>query len=292
MKRVAIDFDLTMGVPFRDVDDGLALMYVLGSDVLSLEMVTTTFGNSTLDTVRRTTVKTFEELGLTGKIPLYHGAQSSSQPMSEAAEAMVRLVNDHPGEITFLGLGSLTNFLGAWKLDPDFFKKVKEIVLMGGITEPLIIGKKQMNELNFSSDPTAAHAVLSSETPVTVITGHLCLQALFTREMYEEMGSQETSDHARRNFAYIRQKTDPWLSFIGSLYENNGFHNWDAVAALYLDSPEMFERSTLDYTGHAESLKTGMIVSDGPPLKKLNVPKRINDIHAFNTRLIEHWAKA
>ena len=31
-----------------------------------------------------------------------------------------------------------------------FFEKVKEIVLMGGITEPLVFEKKVMNELNFS----------------------------------------------------------------------------------------------------------------------------------------------
>lgn len=292
MKRIAIDFDLTMGVPFRDVDDGLALLYVLGSEQLSLEMVTTTFGNSTLDTVRRTTERTFDELCIRGQIPLFHGADKPDDPVSDAARAMVDLVNRSPGEITFLGLGSLTNFSGARLLDPDFFTKVKEIVLMGGITEPLIIGRKEMKELNFSSDPTAAHTVLSSEAPVTVITGHLCLQALFTREMYEQMGDLATSDRARENFDYIRRKTDPWLSYIGSLYENNGFHNWDAVAALYLDSPEMFEPGRIAYSGTIDSLKRGMIIGDGPVSKELSVPERIVDVDAFNRKLIDRWGKA
>ena len=34
-----------------------------------------------------------------------------------------------------LATGSLTNLGGAYEKDPHFFEKVKEIVLMGGITE-------------------------------------------------------------------------------------------------------------------------------------------------------------
>ena len=85
------------------------------------------------------------------------------------------------GEVTvdFLATGALTNLFGAYLLDNDFFRKVKEIIVMGGITEPLMINGHVMEELNFSCDPEAAYCVLSSDAPTTVITGNLCLSALF-----------------------------------------------------------------------------------------------------------------
>ena len=42
--------------------------------------------------------------------------------------------------------------MGAWKRD-RIFEKAGEIVLMGGITEPLLFEKKKMDELNFPATP-------------------------------------------------------------------------------------------------------------------------------------------
>lgn len=46
MKKVLFDCDNTMGLPGRDVDDGLALLYLLGREDVDLKGVTTTYGNS------------------------------------------------------------------------------------------------------------------------------------------------------------------------------------------------------------------------------------------------------
>ena len=50
-----LDCDNTMGVPGRDVDDGLALLYLLGSPQVELLAVTCSFGNSTQEVVYRNT---------------------------------------------------------------------------------------------------------------------------------------------------------------------------------------------------------------------------------------------
>lgn len=290
--KVMLDFDLTMGVHRKDVDDGLALLYILGSDKLELLGATTTFGNSTLDVVHSTARTVFRELGITDKVPLYRGAADTSTRISEAAEALVREVNAHPDEITLIGIGSLTNLLGAQLLDPDFFTKVRGIVLMGGITHPLIINGRPMAELNFASDPEAAYAVLSSPAPVTVITGHLCLQALFTTALYKEMiQTKDPNGRALPIFDYIREKTAPWLRYIGAAYGTGGFHNWDAVAALYLDHPEHFDLETLTFTATVADLSSGHIVGTAPGSKRLIVPCRIRDIDAFNRQLIENWSR-
>ena len=64
-------------------------------------------------------------------------------------------------------------------IDPDFFSNVSDIIVMGGITEPLLINGEKVDELNFSCDPEATYEVMKSAAPTTVITGNLCLSALF-----------------------------------------------------------------------------------------------------------------
>jgi len=52
---------------------------------------------------------------------------------------------------------------------------------MGGIQKPLIINGKLLDGPNFSCDPEASLKVLSSVCSVTVMTGHICLQAFFEK---------------------------------------------------------------------------------------------------------------
>jgi len=288
--KVILDCDITMGVPKKDVDDGLALIYLLGSPSIELLAVCTTFGNSTLEIVHDTAISVFTDLGLHDTLPLYKGAATIDNRSSEAAIKMVELVNNYPHEITLLGIGSLTNLLGAQEIDPTFFSKIKNIVLMGGITEPLIINGKQMPELNFASDPEAAYAVISSEAPITIITGHLCLQALFTQELYDtmELTGNESSNTAPIH-TYIKSKTSPWIEYIGSVYKTGGFHNWDAVAALYLDHPDYFDCGELEFSASIDDLKDGYIVGSKPSGKKMSIPTKIRDIDRFNQQLVRTW---
>ena len=44
-ERVIFDCDNTMGQPYREVDDGLTLLYLLGRSDVELLGITTTFGN-------------------------------------------------------------------------------------------------------------------------------------------------------------------------------------------------------------------------------------------------------
>lgn len=290
--KVLLDCDITIGVPRKDVDDGLALLYLLGSEDVNLLGLCTTFGNSDIHTVTQTARSFLKELGQDSRIPVYKGAADTSDRHSAAAEAMVDLVNQYPGEITLLGIGSLTNFLGARALDPHFFEKVHRIILMGGLVEPLMINGLPMNELNFSSDPEAALAVLSSPAPTTVITGNLCLQALFSMSLYRDMAlHMSASPESSKTAQFIYEKTSPWLNYIGSRYKNQGFHNWDAVAAVYLDTPDLFRNRSLPFCAQLADLGSGMIVGNGQAETELNVPTEITDITGFNLRLIERWSR-
>ena len=62
-----------MGLPNKDVDDGLTLMYLMGNNNIDLLGVTTTFGNSHIEDVFQATAKLFYDLNITD-IPLKKGA--------------------------------------------------------------------------------------------------------------------------------------------------------------------------------------------------------------------------
>lgn len=85
--RLIMDCDCTMGVPGCDVDDGLALLYVLGCPEAELLGVTCSFGNNTQDTVYRNTKRLLKEWGRED-IPVLRGADSPKERRSEEAEFM------------------------------------------------------------------------------------------------------------------------------------------------------------------------------------------------------------
>lgn len=202
-KRVIIDCDNTMGLPSWEVDDGLVILYLLGREDIDILGITNTFGNGSLYDVECCTEQLLHELNRTD-IPRYSGepyaAQNSDLIMdlrasdryknevkpqnfpSDAAKFLVEQVNTYPDEVYILALGPVGNIYDASKIDPDFFQKVKEIVIMGGYIKDLYLGDVNCRELNLSCNPEAAYNVLHAECPVIVFNGHICLQAPFIRD--------------------------------------------------------------------------------------------------------------
>ena len=75
-KRIVFDCDCTMGVEGCDVDDGLALLYLLGCPEAELLGITASYGNSRMDVVWDTIGTVVRETGLTG-IPVRRGAETA-----------------------------------------------------------------------------------------------------------------------------------------------------------------------------------------------------------------------
>ncbi len=254
MKKIVYDCDNTFGVPRCDVDDGLALMYLLGCPEAEVLGVTAAYGNNRIHVVWESLNRMLGELGRTD-IPARKGGAARGEYRSEAAEFLARMAAEYPGELSVLATGSLTNLRGAYEADPHFFEHVKEIVLMGGITSPLIFEKKQMDELNFSCDPKATRTVLTKGQNVSVITGNNCLKVLFTRQEYKERLFGTDNPAA----VYIREKTDYWFGYNEEDYGIPGFYNWDVTAAVYLMHPELFtdRRHVLNIS--EQDLETGFL---------------------------------
>lgn len=286
MKKVLFDCDNTMGIEGKDVDDGLALLYLLGREEIELIGVTTTYGNSSLEEVFKGTQEMFKELNIKN-LSLIKGAPRAENRISDAAEFLKNKAEESPGEITLLATGSLTNLYGAFELDNNFFKNLKEIVLMGGIKEPLIINNVNLDELNFSCDPLATYKVLNSGCKISILTGNTCLQAFFGEEELIHLRSKKT--HAI--YEYIAKNIEPWYAFVEKTFGVWGFYNWDIVAAVYVTNPELFEDSYEFVISSRADLSKGYLKTNynKPSSIKINIPVAINNKERFNNIIFEAW---
>ncbi len=279
------DCDNTFGIKGRPVDDGLALLYLLGKPTAELVGVTATYGNGTVNEVYENTINMLRYIGR-GDIPVSKGAASKENRYSEAAEFLVEQADRFEGKLKILATGALTNLCGAYGLDNGFFDKLGELVLMGGITEPLYLNGITLDELNFSCDPEAAYCVLSNAKNVSIATGNNCLPAYFTHEEYRRRltGAPESKG------LYIYGQTKSWFDEKVKIFDLNGFYAWDEVAAVYLLEKGLFENHEHICTPSTAGLQKGYIDCHKGylPAFMLNLPS-IKDAGLFKEELYTSW---
>ncbi len=283
MQRVILLCDNTFGVKGCDVDDGLALLMLLGCDNVHVEAICTCYGNNTIDVVHENTLRFCKELNL--DIPIYKGAASPANPKSEAAEFMARHCAQNSGEIAILSTGSTTDLLGAKMFDEQFFTHVKSVTLMGGVTQSLHIkGGKIMDELNLSCDPHATLTTLSVPCKITVATAQNCMPAFFT---WQEFATEFGED------SWILKAIEYWFDDMNEAYKWQGWVAWDPVAAAMLTDPQLFEWQTMQVTLYERFLSVGYLEHAAPqvPQAQIFVPK-IKDPKAFKDYAFRTWKKA
>lgn len=97
------------------------------------------------------------------------------KPHPDAVTFLLDKIRQHPGEITLIGLGPLTNIGAAIRRDPETFRKLKRVVIMGGSVR---MGYNDLGfnpthgpdaEYNIYSDIPAAQALFTSGVPLFVM---------------------------------------------------------------------------------------------------------------------------
>jgi len=280
VKKLIIDCDNTFGVFGCDLDDGLAIIYAAGTGCCELLGITTTFGNNTLEVVHPNTIEFMKRIGL-ADIPVYKGHETDPTK-NEAARFLATAVATYPEEISVLSIGSLTNMYHASVLDANFFEQVGDLSLMGGVTEPLIICGKQLDELNFSCNSEASYEVLTKGKSIKIATGNNCLAALFTTERF---GQLQTSDVPF--LRWLHESGIYWFKRENEVFGNDGIYKWDVYAAAALLFPEMFDENIVEISPTPESMKTGMLLGGGTP-KKVSLPQ-VKDSNAFMEHVYESY---
>jgi purine nucleosidase len=184
--RVIIDTD-------PGTDDAFALLMAMRSPELKIEGITPVAGNVPLELTLPNALRMVEIAGRTdipvaagAKVPLFrrlvtaeyaHGnnglagavfPEPKTKPIDEPAAAFIRrVVRAHPGEVTLITLGPLTNIGEALNLDPELAHMIKGLVMMGGSLSGGNITPAA--EFNIYVDPEAARLVFQAGFPVTMV---------------------------------------------------------------------------------------------------------------------------
>ena len=184
-QRVIVDTDIG-----DDIDDAFALALVLASPEFDVLGISTAWGDTALRV--RLVQRLLAELGR-DDIPVAQGlATVSSTPFTQARWAqrgpasapravpasvdfLLDSIRRHPGEITLLALGPLTNLAAAIQRDPATFRQLKRVVLMGGSVRrgysksAFHAPRPPDKEYNIVSDIAAAHALFDSGVTIVMM---------------------------------------------------------------------------------------------------------------------------
>lgn len=171
--RVKLILDTDIG---SDIDDAVCLAYLLAQPRCELLGITTVTGEA-----QKRAMLASALCKVAGRrIPIYPGIEvpvidqkqpiapqatalrkwkhDKSFPRHEAVEFLRRTIRKHPGEVTLLTIGPLTNIGALFAIDPEIPSMLKSLVLMCGVFEPEENGIAPL-EWNAVCDPHAASIV-------------------------------------------------------------------------------------------------------------------------------------
>ncbi len=232
---VILDTDPALGVPRRDIDDGLALLMLLAAPAVEFAGITITFGNVPEPVGFTQAVDLLDRVG--AAVPVFHGARSRhdrGRPTA-AVEHLVETVRARPGEISLVAIGPLTNVATAMELDPDFAPNLRELIVMGGSLDFGIWA--HLGEFNFKCDAESAARVLGDPVAKTLITLDVIAHAVFRDQHLDQLrsGGGPVARHLADEMA-------PWLRLNKIVFPRaKGFLPCDPVAVAALLRPELFD---------------------------------------------------
>lgn len=254
--RMIIDTDTA-------ADDSFALLVGLLHPEAQLEAVTIVAGNVSFEQQVENALITIAAAGRAGEVPVHLGARvpmlrawhaagahgdgkgnhdfpkPTQRPSEEgAAEALVRIVDENPGEIDIVAIGPLTNIATAVLLDREFASKVRQLWVMGGCDNS-IGNVTAAAEYNFYVDPEAADIVLNAGFDTTIVTWTLTVtRALWDRDQLASIASID-NDLAR----FFTILDTPNLEYNEGVALMGSTHP-DSMTAMLLVRPDLIRASS------------------------------------------------
>lgn len=255
LRKVVIDCD-------PGVDDATALVLAMNYPGFEILGITTVFGNAYLEQTTKNAL-TMVELSKRN-IPVYKGADkpllkpldvppdfihgrdglgNTDQPdpkitfqSKSAAQFIVDMAKDFPGEVTILAVGRLTNLAMAMKIDSNVTKNIKEVVLMGGDLH--VPGNvNPVAEANVEGDPDAADIVFTAPWKVTMIGLDVTTKVKLNDDILLRIKNKN-----KQYGPFIFSITRFYLNFYRtSNHLSGGFYVHDPSAVMYLIDSTLFK---------------------------------------------------
>ncbi|XP_078447123.1 uridine-ribohydrolase 2 isoform X1 [Wolffia australiana] len=268
-KKIIIDTD-------PGIDDALAIFVALNSPEIEVVGLTTIYGNvyttlatrnalHLLEVAERSDIPVAEGSHVTitngNKLRIadfVHGADGlgnqnfptprGSKVDQSAADFLIHLANLYPGEITVVALGPLTNLALAIQLDPEFPRKIGQIVILGGAFS--VNGNvNPAAEANIFGDPDAADIVFTSGSDILAVGINVTHQVVLTDEDLNQLA------HSKAKFAqYVCKILGVYFSYHHEAYSMQGVYLHDPTALLAAVDP-----SLLTYTEGVVRVQTSGI---------------------------------
>jgi purine nucleosidase len=223
------------------IDDAMAISYLaaLGPSRGVLAGVGSVHGNVPAPTGARNALQVLDVNGVSG-VPVRIGAAKPlAQPLDTgemvhgddglggqadgkaralpepgpAAEQIVRLAQQRPGEMTLVAIGPLTNIALALLLEPNLPDLIPHIVVMGGAVESA--GNITPSaEANVWHDPEAAALVIEAQWRTTFVSLDASMQTVLSDEQLEVLASA-TSARGKFVWAILQHYLDFYVPTLG-----------------------------------------------------------------------------
>lgn len=150
------------------------------------------------------------------------GSPTTKAATEDAASFLVRMVNEHPHEVTIYAAAPLTDLALAIALDANFPELSKELVVMGGSVNPKTDDPEfkaaPHREFNFWMDPDAAHTVLQARWPRIVLTTvDISLTTRMDKMLIEQIakgttpGAEYVARYAQPDYLWDELAAAAWL---------------------------------------------------------------------------------
>jgi len=281
MAKHKVIFDTDPGV-----DDAMALYFALAHPDIEMLGITTTFGNVTVQQATENAIYLTRLVGLEipvaqgAAIPLakapgvppafIHGADGLGNLPSRvkvpgeaekisAAEYIVKMARQHPGEITLVAVGPEGNLGLALKLEPELPKLLKQVVLMAGtVVEPGNVSP--VAEANVWNDPDAADLVFTAGWDLTMVGLDVTHRVVLPSTFFKALADQHK--HVAMDTLY--HAVCFYSDFYGGIRPElgHGCFGHDVLAFVWLVAPELFKVQSGRVRVAKEGIANGQTMMD------------------------------
>jgi inosine-uridine nucleoside N-ribohydrolase len=238
-----------------DIDDAVCLAYLLANPECELLGITTVSGEGQ----KRAQMASAQCKAAGRDVPIYVGREEplmpglawqpkcpqadalprwpheTGFPTGQAVEFMRQVIHAHPGEVTLLAIGPLTNVAALFAADAEIPSLLKGLVLMCGVFTNRLAGVGPL-EWNAMLDPAATSIVYRQKPPVfrsigLDVTCQVTLPAAEVRQRFQHPLLRPVLDFAEVWFQHVEKIT---------------FHDPLAATTIFDSEICTFERGRVD----------------------------------------------